>query len=344
MHQPIFRIYLPRFFFLIFVVLNVHLSAQVDTVYFVTGDYMLGEVKKMDKGVLVAETAYSDKDFQIEWSEVRSIRTQNQFMIDLSGGQKYYGRLFSLPDSTVQIMTMPFEPIVVHMDDILYFEAYDDRFKDRFSASIDLGYDLARARTLRKLNSTVKLGYHAEKWSSDLGVNILRSTQDESEDIQRTESDLTFRYLLTRKWYLIGTVTELSNTEQNLDIRMNGQLGMGRFIVRSKKLYWGAKVGVNRNLERYSNDTDDRESWEGILGTELNLYNMGDIDLLFMFMAYPGLTEKGRMRSDSKLDIKYDLPLDFYLKLGISVNYDNQPAEDAQELDYIFQFGLGWEW
>jgi len=38
------------------------------------------------------------------------------------------------------------------------------------------------------------------------------------------------------------------------------------------------------------------------------------------------------------------LPLDLYLKLGISINYDNQPAGDAHELDYIYQFGFGWEW
>jgi len=49
-------------------------------------------------------------------------------------------------------------------------------------------------------------------------------------------------------------------------------------------------------------------------------------------------------RSDAKLDLKYDLPLDFYIKLGLSFNYDNRPADDTREIDYLFQTGTGWEW
>ena len=44
------------------------------------------------------------------------------------------------------------------------------------------------------------------------------------------------------------------------------------------------------------------------------------------------------------MDLKYDLPLDFYVKGGLTVNYDNQPAAGATELDYVFNSGLGWEW
>jgi putative salt-induced outer membrane protein YdiY len=320
------------------------LSAQVDTLDFITGDFLIGEVKKMERGVLVAETEYSDSDFKIEWDKVIGIRTQSRFLITITGGKRYYGRLFSLPDSAVQILTMPFEPVIVQLNDIVYLEAYDEKFKDRFSASIDLGFDMAKARTLRTLSSTAKIGYHADTWTSDLSLNLLRSTQDEVDDMQRTEAQLNFRYVLPGRWYAIGTISELSNTEQQLDYRMNGQVGMGRFFVRTNRLYWGVKLGMNRNIEQYSNDTPDRQSWEGYVGTELSLYNMGDIDLLFNFMAYPGITENGRFRSDSKLDITYDLPLDFYVKLGVSFNYDNQPAEDASKLDYIFQFGFGWEW
>jgi hypothetical protein len=329
---------------LLFLLGSLRLSAQTDTLVFINGDVMMGEVKKMDKGVMVAETEYSDSDFQIEWEKVTAIRTQNQFLITLTGGKKYYGRLYSLPDSAVQILTMPFEPVMVDIQDIVYLESYDDKFKDRFSASIDVGFDLARARNLRKLNSTIRLGYHAEKWSSNASLDVLRSTQDESEDIQRTEAHLSFRYVLPERWYAIGSLSELSNTEQNLISRVNAQAGMGRFLIRSRKLYWGTKLGINRNYELYSNETEDRQSWEGYFGTELNLYNLGDLDLLFTLMVYPSITEGGRWRANEKLEVKYDLPLDLYLKLGLSMDYDNQPAEDAQTLDYLLQLGFGWEW
>ena len=61
-------------------------------------------------------------------------------------------------------------------------------------------------------------------------------------------------------------------------------------------------------------------------------------------MVYPGITEKGRWRSDFDLDIKFELPLEFYVKVGGTVNFDNRPAEGARKLDYIIKSGLGWEW
>jgi hypothetical protein len=139
-------------------------------------------------------------------------------------------------------------------------------------------------------------------------------------------------------------VSGLSNTEQKLDLRLNAQLGLGNFLVRTGSMYWGAKLGVNRNLERYSNETEDHASWEGFLGTEVNLFDMGDVSLLFSIIAYPSMTDPGRLRTDSNLDFKYDLPLDFYINLGVSLNSDNRPAEDAGKIDYVLYTGFGWEW
>ena len=48
--------------------------------------------------------------------------------------------------------------------------------------------------------------------------------------------------------------------------------------------------------------------------------------------------------SDFTLDTKYDLPYDFYIKIGFTINYDNKPAQGASETYYVFQTGFGWEW
>jgi hypothetical protein len=121
------------------------------------------------------------------------------------------------------------------------------------------------------------------------------------------------------------TFSALSNTEQKLDIRTNAQLGMGNYIYNTNKAYWGIKIGANNNYEKFSNETESRNSWEGYLGTEVNLFDMGDIDLLLVFMGYTGLSDLSRYRSDMNFDLKYDLPFDLFVRLGISFNYDNKP-------------------
>jgi hypothetical protein len=60
--------------------------------------------------------------------------------------------------------------------------------------------------------------------------------------------------------------------------------------------------------------------------------------------VYPSLTESGRVRADFVFDAKYDLPRDFYIQLGLTVNYDNKPVEGAEDRDYVFQTTFGWKW
>jgi len=334
----------PVILLVIFFTFTTKISAQVDSIIFNTHDYVVGEIKNMQRGILQIETDYSDSDFKIEWDKTTEIYSVSQFLINLSNGEKFFGTLESIGDSIIQIVTDENEIIEVRNEDIVYLNAYDDKFLDRFSASISFGFDMAKARNLKQLTTRSSLGYKAEKWNTGASFYNLSSTQDDTEDIHRREADVSFSYLLPYKLYGIATVSYLSNTEQSIDSRINAQLGVGRYLVQSNRMDWGLKVGVNRNIEYYSNDTEDRQSWEGYFGTDYNIFDLGDLDLLFSILAYPSFTEPGRWRSDSKFDIKYEFPLDFFVKMGVSLNYDNRPAEGASETDYVFNISFGWEW
>ena len=322
----------------------VPLSAQVDSLRFTTGDYVLGEVKSMKNGVLTVETDYSDSDFSIEWKKVTGIFTDTEFLIRISNGDNHFGKLESLSESKIMIRTDENDSLVVEQNDIVYLNAYEDKFLDRLSASISLGYDMTKANNFKQFITRSSIAYRAEKWQTGASLYALTSTQDQVEDIQRTEADVSFSYLLPYRFFGVATVSYLSNTEQSIESRINAQMGAGRYFVQSNKMYWGLKLGVNRNIERYFNDTADRESWEGFLGTELNLFDLGDLELLLSILVYPGITDSGRWRSDSKFDVKYELPLDFFIKMGVSLNYDNMPAEGASPTDYVFGISFGWEW
>jgi len=332
-------LFLPLLFFT-----GLYASSPNDSLVFKNGNLMVGEIKSMDRGVVTVETGYSDSDFKIEWEKIQAIYTQTLFFITLTDGAKYYGRLKSGAGSNVNIWTVDNRVVESNPDDIVYLRQFKIDFWDRLYASIDFGYSLTKANNLRQFTSRSSIGYRAEKWTTDATYNRLNSTQDDVEPIERSDGKLDYRFVLPRRWYAISTLSLASNTEQKLDIRFNAQLGFGRFIIRTNSAYWGVNLGVNRNVERYTNDTPDRDSWEGYLGTELNLYDIGDFSLLTSFKAYPGITAKERIRSDFTLDTKYDLLYDFYIKIGMTINFDNRPAEEASEFDYVFQTGFGWEW
>ncbi len=329
---------------LIFLIWPVLVLSQADSLVFKNGNFMVGEIKSMDRGVFLIETDYSDDDFKFEWSQIYAIKTSSLFFITLTDGTKYYGTIESTAAPEGRILAIDNRIIECDLNDIVNLQQLKKTFWDRLYASIDLGLSLAKANDLKQYTSRSTIGYRAEKWNADATFNTFFSTQSNAEDIERSDGKLNYFYVFPMRLYGIATFTMASNTEQKLDLRVNAQLGVGRFFIRTNDAYWGAKIGANRNIERYSSDTEDRNTWEGLLGTELNLYDIGDLSLFASIAAYPGITEKKRLRADFNLDTKYDLPYDFYIKIGLTVNYDNRPAEGAGETDYVFQTGFGWEW
>ena len=335
-------------------------SAQEDSLLLSNKNLIVGEIKSMDKGVLTIETDYSDEDFKVTWGEIRQISSKSSFLITLSDGRRFNGKLNSLDSVNVRIdyydpvrvLKLKKEEVeaedtdlteVVPMNTVVYLNAVDEGFWSRLSANFDIGWSLTKANNLQQFNIRSGLGYLADRWKASANLNSIRSTQDEVADIKRTDGSAAFNYFLPKDWFLLYNLTYLSNTEQLIRSRVGNQIGLGKYVIHTNKTYFGFQTGLNLNSESYFDDTPSRNSGEILLGSQLNLYDIGDLNLLTTLACYPSITEKNRFRTDFSLDVKYDFLDDFYIKVGTTMNYDNQPVEGAAELDYVFQTTVGWE-
>lgn len=319
-------------------------QGQTDTIITKDNNILFGSIKSMDKGVVILETSYSDKDFHLEWKGISKIITNTQFLITTADGYRYVGSFQSDSSKYVQIKENNGTEHLVRKKDIVYLNEVERGFVSRLYASIEVGYSFTKAKNLQQITSRSSMGYIGERWAIGASFNYLESTQDSVTPIRRTDGEAFARLFLPRDWYLTAALNFLSNSEQLLDLRSNLKLGMGKYVIHTNKAYWGFSGGAAYNVERFTSEEPERLSWEGFVGTELNLYDIGDLSLLTTIVAYPGITEHDRLRADGQFDAKYDFPLDFFIKLGFSVNYDNQPTEGAVETDYVFQTTLGWEW
>lgn len=328
---------------LFFVLLTVSVFSQ-DSLVLKNNDFIAGEIKGMDRGVLTIETDYSKNDFTVEWSGVKQIFTKTQFLITLTDGDRITGTLASVDSANVTIQSNDGQTHQHLLNDLVVLKSISDKFWDRIHAAISVGYSLTRAQTLRQLSMRSNVGYLTERWSADVSYNTFESSQDETVDIRRKDGGANFNYFLPRDWYIPISTTFLSNTEQKIDLRLLGKAGIGKYLIHKNQAYWGVSAGANVNYEDFTDETVARTSWEAFIGTELNIFDMGDLTLLTRAVAYPSLTESGRFRADFTFDMKYDLPYDFYIQLGYTLNYDNRPVEGAPEGDYVFQTTFGWSW
>ncbi len=339
-NEPLVKSYLIAC--LLFAFLADHMGQ--DTLYLPNGNTIEGEIKGMQNNLLTIDTEYGDKDFIIKWDQIKRVYSTTYFYVSMSNGTSQFGWLSSISDSTIGILNTSGMIDSCDQVDIFRLREINKGFANRFSAGFDMGMGLAKANNMKKLTANAKVGYRAEKWIGQAYASALSSSQDNTEPIRRIEGHTDFRYIFYKGWALDPSINFLSNTEQNLELRSILKLGINKYILRKRHGYWGVGAGGNRNMEQFSNDTPDRNSWEGYFETEVRLFDVKDLELFTKTTAYPSFTESGRWRIDFNFNITYDLPLDFYVNLDWTVNFDNQPAEGASETDYVFQLGLGWSW
>ncbi len=330
---------------LLFMILLVYgvAVAQQDKITFNNNDVVVGEIKGMSQGVLSIETDYSDSDFTINWEEINTITAETFFLITLSDGRRINGTISSVGKNQLNIISEEDGTIAVTFADIVFMDSVDKGFWSQAYASVDFGFDMTKANNLRQMSARSNLGYRAETWSTNMFYNAINTSQDSINAIKRNDAGIDFKYYFQRKWFSVASVNFFSNTEQKIDLRTNGKLGFGTYIIQTNHAYWNFSCGASFNVERYKESTEDRDSWEGYLATELNMFDTGDLSLNSKFGAYPGITEKGRWRYDFNFDVKYDLPRDFYIKTGLTYNFDNKPVTGASKDDYVFYTGFGWE-
>jgi hypothetical protein len=322
----------------------VALMAQKDTLILNNGDVIAGEIKSLDKGVITIETGYSKNDFTIEWSGLKKIYSHSRFLITLKEGKRVVGSFQTIDSSNrIRIMVSPDDYDETSLDEIVYLKGLKSKFWSRIFASIDLGFSMAKANHLRQFNTSSTLGYLADKWQLDSYYRDNRSSQDSISDTKRAEAGISAKYFLPRDWFLNASVNTLSNTEQALRLRLSAKLGVGKFMVHTNKAYFGIGGGISAMKETFTNNTPKKNSEEGFLGAELNLFDIGDFSLFSSVFAYFSFTESGRFRTDFKLDAKYKFKYDFYVKSGLTFNYDNRPAIAGNETDYVLSFSVGWD-
>lgn len=319
--------------------------SQQDTLVLKNNDRVIGEIKGMNNGVLTIEPDYSDQDFKITWVDVVSLRSTQYYFITLEDGDRFNGSLSTMKGDSAKVTVYYFNGNkTLDINKIVFLRPVKDNFISRWDASISLGFNFTKSNRLRQFTVRSLLKYNGKNWGFNSSYNTIRSDQQDVEATTRTDANIGGVYFLDNDWYVALNADFLSNDEQQLDLRITVRGVAGNYFIHSNKTYlaWGA--GLAWNNEQFNDELNtNRNSLEAVTGLILDLFDVGDLDLFSSVFAYPSLTQGGRLRVDFKTDLKYDLPLDFFIKLGYTLNFDSRPVEGAAKEDYVFQATFGWE-
>jgi len=334
-------------FFLLYIFLLFHLLAYTQTDTLVTKDnnILVGKIKKLKEAVVTMSTSYSDSDFKIEWLKVKTMSSNRMYRIILKNGGRYFGQIH-MDSLSNRIVVVDDEKgvLVIPVHELVYFEEVKKgSIFDILKLSLDFGYSFTSSTELHQLNGDINASYNKKKFGFSAFYSTVQNTQKDATPTIRNNGGFGIKYFLHYGLFASINADYYSNNEQQLDLRSNYSIGIGKYIVRTNQIYFNVFIGSALSNENYNDTIPDRQSIEGKIGTEFHMFDLGNVNIFSSAYMFPSFTEKGRLRSILKGNIKYDITDDFYIKTGIDFNYDTKPIGDVKPYDYVFTFGIGWE-
>ncbi|MDW3210840.1 MAG: DUF481 domain-containing protein [Reichenbachiella sp.] len=324
----------------------VSFSQNQDTVYMHNNQILIGEIKELENGVLKIETEYSEDDFSVDWDDAKSLKTNTSFIIMLSHNYRFTGTISPDPNNSDYLILYPQEgsKMFAKTVEIVYLKSLEDAFLDRISANIDAGLSITKASDTKQLNVSGGISYLDTNLQSDLYVNALSNVVQDTIVTERDNYGASLKVFFARKWYVLGAADFLKSDEQNLDIRTTVQTGIGRDIIRNNKMYLVTATGLALNAEKYSHEDDaSGESMETFAEIEYKAFGIKDFTLSTKVQYFTILANRNRQRVNVTFDIKYDLPLDFYIGANVTYNYDSNDETTGSPSDYVIKSSVGWK-
>ena len=316
---------------------------KTDVVRLYNGDQVTGEVKKLSAGILEVNTN-SMGTVNIEWQEVASLESLYHYEVRLAEGKRYYGIMeHSERAGEINVSDVYGEHEVSTLE-VVELRPVAKSFKDRIDVYLAIGSSYTKASSLGQATLNTDISYETEQTRNSL-VGRLMITDTDDEVTRSSRVDLSRTVWTNREdtFRVVAGVYE-TNDELALDYRFSLGAGLGRHFLDTHRSTLTGAVGAQVLTEK-STAGETQESVEAVLNTSYSTwkYSTPELHLKINFSLYPSLTESGRLRGNTDINLRWEIVKDLFWDVTAFGTYDNQAADDS-ELDYGISTGIGWDY
>jgi hypothetical protein len=323
-------------------------AEKTDVVILKNGDYITGEVKQLDFGLLNFKTDHMNT-LSIEWDEIASLTALNQyFRLERDDGRLMYGSLDTDTLNNKLLVVLDTTKSPINFEEIIRITPIKETVWDRVDLNMDIGYSYTKASSVSKLTFSGKASYRAYRNSVQL---YWSSTDTEQDDKPRTidrNLNLNGKRIIRNRWYFNTGLGMQQNTELGLDLRLGWMSGIGRYIIQSQHSLFQGSVGGQLNRE-YGQNSENANNLEGVFKLEFYrfIYQTPKISLDSYLNVNPGLSDWGRIRSDLDIKLNWEIIADLYWVLNFWSKTDNKPPStssgESSKIDYALVVSFGWK-
>ncbi len=318
------------------------LAAQADEVTMANGDVITGTILTLKEGKLTIKTPYNAA-LEIDWSAVKTLRSDAPVEVVLSDGTRLKGNLQVNEEGTLQVVTqsagpVPVEetalitdinpavvPAVTYEGNVQAGVSYLTGNTDTTSGNLS-GYFVARSKRQRL---TVRgRWYYAEN--------------DDDVTAREAGGSVKYDFFTTEKLYVYANTYFEYNPFKDLNLRSTIGGGVGYQFFHSDRTKLSTELGISYVDENFR-IADDNSYAGGRWSINFDYQVIPDKISLFHYQeGYFSLEDFADMNLRTEQGIRFTVLKDFYTSFQANVTYDNKPSPGFDKTDTALIFGLGY--
>jgi len=319
-------------------------AQRTDIIIMNNGDHITGEIKKLKFGIVTFKTDDAGT-LSIQWDKIRHLISKEIFEVDLQDGRIYFGSL----DTTYSVRQIAvkdkdqtkflFKTYVVTITPI------KDTFWDILDGFIKLGFNFTKSTETGQFTLGGSAKYRRKIDNTELNVNSIISFQGNQESSRRQDLTLTYQRFLVHKWLVGGSIGLEQNTELGIQLRAITSIAAGYSLSHSNEDSFYGLLGLSINNETFTDTTASTINLEGLLALnyQLFIYDAPKASLKTDIIAFPGITDWGRIRVNYNITFSWEIIIDLYWELSGYYSYDNKPTSGAASDDYYVNTAFKYE-
>ena len=320
-------------------------AQRTDVVQLRNGDRLTGEVRTLSRGQLQIKTDDAGT-VAMNWLSVTSVTTAGRFDVGTRDNRRYVGRLGPTAAGRLAVIDAGNGPdVTLALPDVVSLAPIRAAFLQRIDGSLDLGASYTQSSGVGQVLLDGIATYRQPSFSAAAQASITLTRNPNAPDTARTSVELGYTRVRANGWMVHPLLLVERTVEQGLNLRTTGALSLGRQLVHSNRrvmtLGGGAALGREVPVEGPSVTNVDALI---ALTASLFSYEFPETNIDLGVMAFPGLSEPGRLRLNTSVKCRRELFKNFSFSINGYDTYDNRPpSSGASKNDLGFSLSIGWQ-
>ncbi len=323
-------------------VLTCCLFVIADEVHLVNGDRITGEVKNMEKGILLI-VAYAG-EVRVKWADVSCISTDVPHKFVLKDNQVLFGQAICSTDGTIKVVgDVVGESLPIPVSEFAAINPSPPGPAVKYTGSLAAGYSQTDGNTeTMAANASARFVARSKRQRFTLKGKFNYGETDRVMTSRNAAGSLKYDFFVTKRFY--AYTHSLFERDDFADLRLRSTLGAGAGyqVIDTERASFSLEAGpsyLNNDFETASDENYVTGRW----GADFSLKIIpGRIRFFHSHEGYYSFDDQS-VYITSETGLRLTIVDNFFAHAGVDYAYDSNPVEGKERYDVTYKFGLGYE-